>query len=345
LTEAAAKAILTQKTIEDHEGNKLSYLASRYWVVLEAMQQFELCYPVPHNAKHYVIPDLLPAAQPPDLRFERSQALRFDFDFDALLPRHVMANFIVRRHTDIVDELVWQNGVRLRSKYRDAQALAKADYHTRRWSLWLAGIDAARYFDELYGEVMQILGRMNLAYSEWVWLPGSGNEAVGKREMPRADFKDLLALEHAGERFYKCKYGSFNLSEVLKIMSEEKRAEQAGMNIHVGRDLHVGKDLITGDKITTITDSYNQSNAPESLLSLLQQLNEALQKAQATPDVETAQAITQQMTVAAKAEKPNSSLLKITGKGLLEAAKAVGGVVPVALGIAQNIVQVLENNP
>jgi len=311
--------------------------------VLEAMQQFELCYPVPHDAKYYVIPDLLPAAQPPELRFDRREALRFDFDFDALLPRHVMANFIVRRHTDIVDELVWQNGVRLRSKYRDAQALAKADYHTRRWSLWLAGRDAARYFDELYGEVMQILGRMNLAYSEWVWLPGFGNEAVGKREMPRADFKDLLALEHAGERFYKCKYGSFKLSEVLKIMSEEKRAEQAGINIHVGGSASFGGDFVGRDKI--VRDSYNQTQtaAPE-LLSLLQQLSEALQQAKPTPDVETAQAMTQQMTVAAQAEKPNRGLLKITGKGLLEAAKAVGGVVPVAFGIAQSIVQLLDTD-
>lgn len=43
----------------------------------------------------------------------------------------------------------------------------------------------------------------------------------------------------------------------------------------------------------------------------------------------------------AKADKPNPGLLKISAAGLKEAAKTLAGVVPAALTVAKEIVEVL----
>jgi hypothetical protein len=149
LEKAQAVQVLKAVKTEDEEHHALAYPPEKCGFVLEAMEQFEICYRLPqHNA--YILPDLLPSDQPADLDFIKAEALAFDFDFEGLLPRHLMTVFIVRRHADIVAGRVWQNGVRLAAQAFEAQALAQADYHTRRLSLWVRGRDAARYFSALY---------------------------------------------------------------------------------------------------------------------------------------------------------------------------------------------------
>jgi hypothetical protein len=71
----------------------------------------------------------------------------------------------------------------------------------------------------LYEEFKALLAPMpKLRYREWVGLP----RAVG-----RAPFRDLLALERAGETRYIGEHGIFSLSEVLKIMPKEEREKQS----------------------------------------------------------------------------------------------------------------------
>ncbi|TPQ26187.1 hypothetical protein C2U68_12455 [Methylomonas koyamae] len=233
----AVVEILKHVKLEDEQGHSLNYPADKAGFILEAMEQFEICYRLPNKLDSYILPDLLPSDRPAALAFDKAQALAFDFDFEGLLPRHLMTVFIVRRHAEIVDGLVWQNGVRLKSDSYQAQALVQADYHRRRLSIWLHGTDAARYFSVLYDEFKSLLKPMpKLRYQEWVGLPLNGSLRDGE-DGPRAPFRTLLALERVGRREYIDEHGIFQLSEVLKIMPKQQREQQA-------REIHFHGDRI-----------------------------------------------------------------------------------------------------
>ena len=243
--------ILQAEQVTDNLDNVLRYEADKCRFIVDAMEQFQLCYRLSDTPGAFIVPDLLPSDRPEHLDFDKRDALVFDFDFEGLLPRHLMSAFIVRRHGEIVDGLVWQNGVRLRSVNGKAEALMQADYHERRFSLWVEGEQAQHFFYALYDTVLHLLEKLDLRYREWVHLPG--NLADPAR---RAPFKTVLAMSIAGQKHYVCEYGTYELAEVLKIMPKEKQQEQ-GVNIHIGggvgnfnyaggnqRDVRVGDDNI-----------------------------------------------------------------------------------------------------
>jgi hypothetical protein len=226
-------AILRAKTLQDNLGHELRYAPEHCRFILDALEQFEIGFRLPDDTQSLLIPALLPSDTPAH-GFDKQNALAFDFDFSGFLPRHVLPGFIVRRHAEIAGGVVWQNGVRLRSPSLDAEALAKADYHERRLSLWVRGSQAGRYFAVLHDDILVMLRRMeDLPFEEYVHLPDSARRALPRRPVsanltPRADFRDLLEKEAAGERQFTCKFGTYDLAEVLKIMPREAREKTAG---------------------------------------------------------------------------------------------------------------------
>ncbi len=82
--------------------------------LLALMQQFRMAYPLP-NSQEYVTPPLLPPAPPPGWEFPAGEALELYVEYE-LLPKALLTQFIVVRHTDIDcgRTLVWRNGVVLR---------------------------------------------------------------------------------------------------------------------------------------------------------------------------------------------------------------------------------------
>lgn len=257
LIQKDAIAILARGTCKDNLGNVLKFPSTQCRFILEAMQRFELCYVLPDAREIFILPDLLPSDRPEDLDFDKSQALAFDFDFEALLPRHLMTGFIVRRHEEISEQRVWQNGVRLQSRIWQAEALVQSDHHRRRLSLWVTGDEATRYFTALHDEFMRMLDRMKMQrtlFQEWVVLPVALFEPG--TELPRADFRDLLALEASGKAEYVCKYGNFNLAEVLKIMPKDEREKQSRTNIFNGPTAYAENgtftDVTFGNKTVVI---------------------------------------------------------------------------------------------
>jgi hypothetical protein len=252
LAEPKAVDILKKALVADELGNQLNYTAEKSGFVLKAMEQFEIAYRLPSNSSVYILPDLLPTDRPEDLHFDKATALAFDFNFEGFLPRHLMTVFIVRQHTEIVDGLVWQNGMRLKANGFDAQALVQADYHYRRMSLWVSGVDAARYFSALYNEFKNLLALMpKLGYDELVTLPVQNRSTT--QDKPQARFKQLLAMEQNGQSQYIDEHGTFNLNEVLKIMPKEERKEQSRItHINVSGNMTYAEedisDITYGDK-------------------------------------------------------------------------------------------------
>jgi len=89
--------------------------------------------------------------------------------------------------------------------------------------------------------------------------------------------------------------------------------------------------------------SSTDETARKELESLIGQLSEALQKVPAEHQ-EQAQAVAETAKVlvdTAKAEKPNKTMLQISGEGLKQAAQNLAGVMPTVLTIAGQIVMTI----
>jgi hypothetical protein len=87
----------------------------------------------------------------------------------------------------------------------------------------------------------------------------------------------------------------------------------------------------------------DNETARKELETLIGQLSEALQKVPAEHQ-EQAQAIAETAKVlvdTAKAEKPNKTMLQISGEGLKQAAQNLAGVMPTVLTIAGQIVMTI----
>ena len=81
----------------------------------------------------------------------------------------------------------------------------------------------------------------------------------------------------------------------------------------------------------------------KELETLIGQLSEALQKVPAEHQ-EEAQAVAETTKVlvdTAKAERPNKTMLQISGEGLRQAAQTLAGVMPPVLNIARQIILVV----
>ncbi|MCP4702774.1 MAG: hypothetical protein GY862_38835 [Gammaproteobacteria bacterium] len=224
IAENAVSAILQAEKVQDNMGNTLSYQDKAHWIT-GSMEAFKICYKVGSGADtQLMIPTKL-ADSRPLVDFERNGSLAFDFDCEGFLPRHLIASFIVKHHTDI-DRYVWQSGVQLKNSAFGATALAESDQHNRRFSLWIKGEQAARYFAVLYATVKEMLNKMpKLPVQEFVRLPGSEDELNPSR---RASFRQLLAFEQRGttDEYIADDGTVYSVTGLLKIMPKELRREQ-----------------------------------------------------------------------------------------------------------------------
>jgi hypothetical protein len=121
-----------------------------------------------------VIPALL-APQQPDHDFRPDGALAFRFDFGGFLPRHVLPALAVEYFQDIAKvgdrEIIWQNGALLRPRRQHAEALIRADYHTRTIDILVKGTDATLYLGMLRDSILATLESMpQLPFEEKVEL-------------------------------------------------------------------------------------------------------------------------------------------------------------------------------
>jgi hypothetical protein len=80
---------------------------------------------------------------------------------------------------------------------------------------------------------------------------------------------------------------------------------------------------------------------PWVLADLLQRLDETLKQAPQERAEEAVAVLAAELVEKAKGDKPNPRLLKVSAKGLKDAAAALAGVVPAALAIASEIVEML----
>jgi hypothetical protein len=139
------------------------------------MVAFRIAYRLAHDSEGLVIPALLEPIQP-EHHFKSDGAIAFQFNFKGFLPRHVLPALIVDNHQDIARiggrEIVWQNGVLLRSlRDLDAEALVRADYHERNIDIRVKGSDALAYLGLIRHSILNMLLCMrDLPFEERVQL-------------------------------------------------------------------------------------------------------------------------------------------------------------------------------
>lgn len=299
LSETDVVYILGGKTIFDNKNYKLTFPAKRCRFIVDAMIAFDLCYRIPNAFDEFILPDLLPSDRPKTLDFNRASALRFDFDFEGFLPRHVICNLIVRRHTQIFADMAWQNGVHLKHGSFDTEALVETDYQARRLSLWIKGQHLSHYFSILYDDITEILDRMrDLEHEEWIHLPTNGSKNGGGR----APFKTLLVMERLGEQRYVSEYGVFNVVELLKIMPAEKRQEESKMVIeihgNVGNIAVAGRDMENvdiGNNLQMVEILTSIKNLIDNILYDLELEDDSADKRRAEKELENAEKALQKL--------------------------------------------------
>ena len=110
--------------------DKRTYPVTMHRFLLALMEKFELCFPVEGEEGLYLVPGLLDANQPQELKkFMSREARRIQFRYEDVRPPGLLPRFIVRSHTLSQGQPCWLRGVVLaRGK---ARALVRGDHEGR----------------------------------------------------------------------------------------------------------------------------------------------------------------------------------------------------------------------
>lgn len=155
--------VLDDKLVFEKNGKFTDKDLSRIWrgkrfrnkqaELLKLMKEYNLCFEL-RDGSGYIAPDMLPPDKPNDLKWDASNNLQFEVQYD-FMPAGMVSRFIVKSHGFIKDNLFWKHGVML--EYDQTQALVEEDYIHGKIKISLRGdnkkglLSAIRmYIDEVH---------------------------------------------------------------------------------------------------------------------------------------------------------------------------------------------------
>jgi hypothetical protein len=233
LSDARLVSILKEANPSILDGRALRYPADRSAIIRDAMIAFRVAYRL--GSGEFVIPALL-APEQPDHDFKPDGALAFRFHFGGFLPRHVLPALAVEYFQDIAKvngrEIIWQNGVLLRPRRQDSEALVRADYRASTIDIRVKGTDATLYLGMLRDSILATLETMpQLPFEEKVELrPDMRMTAVG---LGRPDgsvwisYEIIQTAQRAGLPSIAGPDGIYAMDRVLAAMPERADFKQA----------------------------------------------------------------------------------------------------------------------
>jgi GTPase SAR1 family protein len=262
MTRKQAIALLVANPVQDHEGNTLSYPASKCRIIFEAMRRYKLCYFLPRDPDQLIIPALLPS----DIKrhdFDIANALEFHYQFESFLPRHLISELIVECHEDIAiineQDIVWQHGALLHNETHRTQALVQADYHFRRLSIWLTRSPTTPDFlAVLRNRVARIVKRIDIKYAQNIRLPREALLDSGSLPLEQewADFTQILTMRNKNRQIYDHPSGSeYNINKILGLF-EPQTSQTGGGNTTINIHNSTVEGGVTAAK--TIHDSFHR---------------------------------------------------------------------------------------
>ncbi|MCP4213489.1 MAG: GTP-binding protein [bacterium] len=222
LLQRADLELILRKEVPRETGNGAApycYSGKSRRFIIRLMGKFQLCFPVQGG---WLLPDLLPAAQPV-LEWSERNNLRFRFEYE-FLPPSVLPRFMVKMHGDIVKNHCWRTGVVLQDKNLDCTALVTADTDARRLEFRLKGPGKRAYFAALFVQLRRIHDDFEkLGVKELFCMPINPDITV--------TYRHLLRLEMQGSHNYqpdgaKSSYSVKELLAHIKVpMQKENETE------------------------------------------------------------------------------------------------------------------------
>jgi internalin A len=151
-TVALAKGLFTRATAEDIWQKDYANLGDE---LLQLMEKFHLCYPIPGLDDHYIAPQLLPF-DPPDYTWDGDThlMLRYEYDF---MPKGVVTQLIVRLHRWIEQQQhVWRSGVVLNNGRARAEVIENYRPYNGEIRIRVTGIHQKELLSVITHEVDEI---------------------------------------------------------------------------------------------------------------------------------------------------------------------------------------------
>lgn len=204
------------------------------------MEKFELCYEICKQT--ILIPDLLPVAQP-SFDFEYDNALKFKLEYD-FLPRSIMPKFIVKRHTDILNQLQWRTGVVLYDKTYDATAVIKSDNEDRNIQIWVTGQQKRDYFATVRKTLWDLHNEFEkLDVVELVPLPDKDRHG----QTVYVEYEELIGCYLDNRAYYNGKIRKeYKVKQLLDGIIEMDNPQQVSSQININGDVY-GSNFNNGD--------------------------------------------------------------------------------------------------
>lgn len=236
--------------------------------LLELMCEFKMAYPLP-NGKEFVTPPLLPRTSPQgwDLFAGKAIEVRVEFEF---LPKALMTQFIVSRHTDIDRgrTLVWREGVVLRWSADTLAQVSKVKSRGRD-ALQILAIGSERR--GLLTAILKTLRDLHEEYRgirahEIVPCPCEGCRTE-KNPQHYFDFKNLSNRLEKGRRVVECDQ-SLEEVDLLKILGDLLLFERldVGETVVLAKsEKPVQKSGISAEMISTIREKLKKDKLEEAL--------------------------------------------------------------------------------
>jgi len=244
------------------------------------MERFKLCYRMADD--RLIIPARLPEENQAALNFDKTQAIAYELEFKGFLPRHIMPGLIVSRHQEIVEELMWQNGVQLCSPDLKAHALVTANYHLRCLSLWIHGDDAVRYFERLLDTVQDLQKHMTHMQMTQSIVLNKRNcrdypNVYGAGDTSKVPLELIWDYQQANyECFPDGQRNWYNLQEVLRKVPKDTKPSgnyfhiEGDVNAPIGVANHHGTVHINSHntELQQLTTVYNRLGELEDQLAI-----------------------------------------------------------------------------
>ncbi|MFN0035586.1 MAG: COR domain-containing protein [Saprospiraceae bacterium] len=195
------------------------YPSDKYSFLVELMEKFKLCYPLRTHKNTFLLPDLFSDIEPAGVWPEQNKGLQLRFNYDSFPPALFMAQFIVERYADIVDEKRWRNGVVVR--HGRCEAIVRHTISKEHIEIEVIGPEKQRrgYLHELLGvfrELHRPFENLEVAREipfENVWL----------------NYDDLLTLEADEKPYYHPKLKKdIPVSEVLDGYARPEEKDKQG---------------------------------------------------------------------------------------------------------------------
>ncbi|WP_222539509.1 leucine-rich repeat domain-containing protein [Pedobacter polysacchareus] len=255
LTEAFY-AIINSKTVAGTFGrfslsdlgqilDPVKYPHRKYAFLMALMTKFELCYVF--DKGNYLIPDLLKKEEP-YINMNMRMPLNFKFKYSTLLPKAVLPKFMVRRHLEISDSLMWRSGLVMGDLSYGAAALVRLDEEEKEITVSVSGEDKKGYL----ASIRSTFNNINSLYEglEFEELVPCYCKLCVKSTRPfYFKYSLLKRLKDKSENFCMCENSlqRMQVNELLGVMLSREDLEKEVKKIIGAGSFSIKKSLEEGD--------------------------------------------------------------------------------------------------